>query len=83
MTTTFTPSHPTIPVVVDRGRSAERRPLPLVGLAAGALAAGANVLVVGSARGLGVSVELRAGAHGAQPIPMAGFVTMTLAGALV
>jgi hypothetical protein len=76
MTTTFAP-------MLTTERTRTQRPLWQIGLATGAVAAAANVLVSAAARGFGVSLVLiGSGAHPA-PIPVGGFATMTLLGAVV
>jgi hypothetical protein len=82
MTTTFVPTNPAVSITANR--STTQRPLWLVGLAAGVLAATANVVVAAVARALDVSLKLTgSGGHVAKAIPIGGFATMTLAGAAV
>ena len=64
-------------------RRRTERPLWLVGTIAGMVTAIANVGIAAAARGLGVSLKGTVpGNHGAQSIPLSGFGTLTLVGAL-
>jgi hypothetical protein len=83
MTTTFIPAA-TPAVSLKADRSSTPRPLWLVGLAAGALAATATVIVAGVAQTFDVSLKLtESGGHAAKAIPLPGFAVFTLIGAAV
>jgi Family of unknown function (DUF6069) len=82
MTATFVPTvDPTSSITTIRS---SKRSLGLAGLGAGAVAGAATMVVAAIAQAADVSLKLNgAGGHPAQPIPLGGFGTMTLAGAAV
>jgi hypothetical protein len=81
MTTTFIPATAAA-VSLKADRSSTPRPLWLVGLTAGALAATANVVVAAIAKSFDVSLKMtESGGHATKVIPLAGFAVFTLIGA--
>jgi hypothetical protein len=82
MTTVFAPS-PTAIASRPTARTASGRPLWPAAGAAGAVAALATMAVAAGARALDVSLKVtQSGGRPAQAIPIGGFGTMTLAGAV-
>ncbi len=60
-----------------------RRSLVTVGLAAGAAAAATNMVIAAAALGVDVSLKVSGSGATPQPIPVGGFASMTLLGAVI
>lgn len=83
MTTIIVPNTDPTMTATDL-RSRTRRSLVAGGLAAGVGAAVTNAVVAAAAQGLDVSLKVSgSGAASPQPIPIAGFASMTLLGAVL